>query len=121
VTLSYPVETPLWSPPPVQPSRPALWSARRTAVAVVAAVGIGSLTAVAVSYADTGSGSTGSFRTGQLQGPGAGRFHGGPFGRRQFGNGQFGQLGNGQFGNGQLGNGQFGQLGSAPNGLPGGR
>ena len=130
MTLSYPVQPALWTAPPVETPRPALWSARRTALAIVVAVSIGSLTAVAVSYADTGSASTGTFRNGPFQGPGGGQF-GGPFGRRgQFGNGQFG---NGQFGKGQLsqlGNGQLGagqqggplsggQLGSAPSGLPG--
>jgi hypothetical protein len=115
------LEHPAWAPPryPVETSRPALWSGRRTAVAIVAAVGIGSLTAVTVSFADPGAASTGTFRNGQFQGPGGGQFNGGPFGRRglggQFGNGQLGQLGTGQQG-GPL---QGGQLGSAPGALPG--
>jgi hypothetical protein len=80
---------------PAEAGRPALWSARRTAVAIVAAVGIGSLTAVAVSYADTGSDGTGRvgtgpFRNGQFQGPAGGQFNGSPFGRAGFGNGQLG-------------------------------
>jgi len=107
------LEHPAWTPPryPVETARPALWSARRTAVAIVAAVAIGSLIAVTVSYADTGAG-----RTGQFQGPGGGRFNGAPFGGNgRFGNGQFGQLGAGQQG-GPL---QGGQLGPAPGALPG--
>lgn len=119
------LENPAWAPPrpPIEPSRPALWSARRTAVAIVAAVGIGSLTAVTVSYADTGAGRTGTFGNGQFPGPGGGQFNGGPNGGRPFGgNGRFG---NGRFGNGQLGTGQQGgplqggQLGPAPSALPG--
>ncbi|HJQ02184.1 MAG TPA: hypothetical protein VJ851_11325 [Jatrophihabitans sp.] len=77
---------------PVASVRPGLWPAGRTAVAVVAAVAIASSTAVAVSYADTGSAGTSN----QFQG---GQF-GGQFPRGQFGGGQFprGQFGGGQFG-----------------------
>jgi hypothetical protein len=97
------LEHPTWVPPryPVGTPQPVLWSARRTAVAIVAAVGIGSLTAVTASSADTGSAGTGTFGNGQFQGPGGGQFNGGPFGRRPF-------SGNGRFGNGQLGTGQPG-------------
>jgi hypothetical protein len=115
------LDQPAWAPPryPVETSRPALWSARRTAVAIVAAVGIGSLTAVTVSYADTGSAGTPTIRNGPFQGPGGVQFNGPPFGRRgfggQFGNGPFGQLGTGQQG-GPLGG---GQLGSGPGAQPG--
>jgi hypothetical protein len=117
MSLSSPIQPALWPAPPVGTPRPALWSARRTVVAIVAAVGIGSLTAIAVSYADAGSASTGPFRNGQFQGPAGGRFNGGPFGGRQFG----GPLGNGQFGQQggpQQGGPLQGQLGSVPSGLP---
>ncbi|MGI8668211.1 MAG: hypothetical protein ACR2N4_19645 [Jatrophihabitans sp.] len=49
-----------------------LWSARRTALAVVAAVGIASVSAVALSYADTGSTASTEPGTGRFGGPGVG-------------------------------------------------
>ena len=98
--------TMLWTPPAPPagrpPVRPPLWSMRRTALAVVAAVTVGALTAVGVSYADTGSstGPAGGFGGRGFRGSGfpgtGGPFGGssGPFGGLPGGAvPQFGQLG----------------------------
>ena len=94
--------TMLWTPPApgsYRVARPPLWSARRTALAIVAAVVVAAMTVVGVSYADTGSASPSNAPSG-----GFGRF-GGPGGR--FGGGFPGGLpGGGQAGGpGQLGSG----------------
>lgn len=75
----------LWTPPApgsYRAARPPLWSARRTALAIVAAVVVAAMTVVGVSYADTGpaspsNGPGGGFS--RFGGPGApgGRFGGG--------------------------------------------
>ena len=72
----------LWTPPvpEARMARPPLWSMRRTALAVVAAVAVGALTAVGVSYADISSAPSGGPRGG-FGGGGPGRgLPGGPFG-----------------------------------------
>jgi hypothetical protein len=79
--------TMLWTPPAPEASyraaRPALWSMRRTAVAIIVAVAAGALTAVGVSYADTGSSATPSIgRRGGF--PGSGGLPGGGFRRGGF-------------------------------------
>jgi hypothetical protein len=110
--------TVLWSPPapdashragllPPSPaparSAPPLWSIRRTALAILAALVAGALTVFGVSYADAGPSSgagprSGSGGFGGRALPGGG-FPGGPggFGRSGPGTGQLpGQFGSGQ-------------------------
>jgi hypothetical protein len=93
-----------------QDLRPATWSLRKTAVAVVAAVGIAAATTVGVSFADTGSSSTtpgAGFNRGGFGGGGAGR------------PGGFGGLGGfGRPGLGGSGTGQGGLSGPGQPGLP---
>jgi len=105
--------TMLWTPPAPQARLPAsrqpLWSIRRTALAIVAAVAVGALTAIGVSYADLGS-------SGPTTGPlGGGR----GFGGQGFGGpgNRFG--GNGFGGNGFGGNGFGGAVLQRVTGQPG--
>jgi len=101
----------LWTPPAPQASlpasRPPLWSIRRTALAIVAAVAVGVLTAIGVSYADLGS-------SGPATGPRGG------FGNRGFGSQGFGGNGFGGQGFGGQGFGGQGFGGQGFGGFPGG-
>jgi hypothetical protein len=95
------------APEPLIPSpaaarwEPPLWSIRRTALAVIAALVAGALTVFGVSYADTGSGSGVGPRSGSGgfggRGLPGGSFQGGPAGPGAMGGlGGFGQSGPGQ-------------------------
>jgi hypothetical protein len=90
-------------------TEPPLWSMRRTALAIAAAVVAGVLTIFGVSYADTGSGDTGAgSRFGGLGGPGGRNLSGGGLPGGPGGFGQAGQLPGGRSGTGQAGTGQAG-------------
>ena len=89
-------------------SEPPLWSMRRTALAVLAAVVAGVLTVFGVSSADTGSSGTGTgsgSRSGGFGGFGGRPLPGGGF---PSGPGGFGQAGTGQLPGGQSGTGHSG-------------